>query len=176
MPRINALNLNEINRQIDTLDIIKAQVGDIQSKVDFNAQQINVADPIHAPSTTNNATFVWTGGTEILSWNSAYIKDKNWSAQTLANPAIKSSAKGQQHVYAIPAGTLSLAPSTYYWLGWDFVHQQMVATQDASSLHGNYNMHILCQIYTGTSGQGGTAGGGGSTGGTDLSGSRYKNF
>jgi hypothetical protein len=52
----------------------------------------------------------------------------------------------------------------------------MVVTQDASVIHGNYNVHLLCQIYTGTVGQSGIAGGGGSTGGVDISGSRYKNF
>jgi hypothetical protein len=176
MPRINALNLNEINRQIDTLDIVKAQVGALQQQVDFTSQQTAIADPIHAPSTTHNTIFTWVGSTGILSWNASFIKDKNWKAQTLASPALKSSAKGQQHIYTIPTGTLTLAPSTYYWLGWDPIHQAMLATQDASMLHGNYNVHVLCQIYTGTSGQAGTAGGGGSTGGTDLSGLRYKNF
>jgi hypothetical protein len=176
MPRITALDLNQINRQIDTLDIVKAQVNDLQNAVDFNSQQGSITDPIHAPTTTHNTIFTWTGGTAVLSWNASFIKDKNWKAQTLASPAIKSSAKGQQHMYAIPAGNLTLAPSTYYWLGWDASHQTMLATPDASVLHGNYNVHVLCQLYTGTSGQGGTAGGGGSTGGVDLSGSRYKNF
>ena len=52
----------------------------------------------------------------------------------------------------------------------------MSYSKNSSVIHGNYNVHLLCQIYTGTTGQSGSAGGGGSNGGVDLSGLRYKNF
>lgn len=176
MPRINALTLDQINRQIDTLDTLQNQVGALQSQSDFTSQQVAINDPIHAPATTNNLHFVWNGGTQTIAWEAGFIKDKNWTAQTLSRPAILSSAPGQQHVYAVQAGGTSLAPSTYYWAGWDHAHQQMVITPNADQIHGNHNVHIICQFYTGTSAQSGSAGGGGSTGGVDLSGSRYKNF
>jgi hypothetical protein len=176
MPRISELTLDQVNRKIDILDGLEAQVADIQTKADFAAQQVVIGDPIHAPSTTNNLSMTWTGGSGVLSWPLAFIKDKNWNAQTTIRPAIKSSAPGQQHIYQITPGSITVQPSTYYWVGWDHAHQTMVVTQDASVIHGNYNVHLLCQIYTGTVGQSGIAGGGGSTGGVDISGSRYKNF
>lgn len=176
MPRIATLSLDQINRQIDNIDILQKQIADLQQKLSHVGQTANISDPTHAPQTTNNLTFTWTGGSQVLSWLQGYIKDKNWAAQTTSNPAVISSAKGQQHTYTVPAGSLSLAPSTYYWLGWDPAHQIMLATQDVSTLHGNRNAHVICQVFTGTGGQTGTAGGGGSTGGVDLSGARYKNF
>jgi hypothetical protein len=176
MPRIASLDLNQINRQFETMDTIQAEVNDVQTKLSNVGQSISIADPIHAPSTTNNFAFTWTGTTQVLSWNQAFIKDKNWNTQTLASPTKLSSAKGQQHIYTAPAGSLNLNPSTYYWLGWDTVHHQLVATTNADQLHGNFNVHIISQIYTGTTGQTGMAGGGGSNGGVDLSGLTYKNF
>jgi hypothetical protein len=176
MPRIAELDLDQVNKQFDKIDILQSQVDHLVSQSNFAAQQVVIADPIHAPQTTNNLSLTWTGGTKVLSWPLAYIKDKNWAAQTTSRPAAISSAPGQQHIYTIPPGTLTLNPSTYYWIGWDAPHQQMIATLDASTIHGNYAVHIVCQIYTGTTSQTGSAGGGGSTGGVDLSGSRYKNF
>jgi len=176
MPRIAALDLSQINRQIDNLDVVRAQVGAIQSQLNYTNQTAAVVDPIHAPSTTNNLSFTWTGSTGVLNWPVGFVKDKNWQAQSIPRPAAKSSAPGQQHTYGVPSGSLSLNASTYYWLGWDWQHQQMIATTDASQLHGNFNVHIICQLYTGTSGDTGTAGGGGSNGGVDLSGLTYKNF
>lgn len=176
MPRIGALTLEQVNLQVDKLDILHAQVQALQAKANFAAQQVVIADPIHAPQTTNNVAFTWTGSTTTLSWPQAFVKDKNWSAQTTIRPVIKSSAPGQQHIWTIPSGSLTLNASTYYWMGWDPDAQKMRATPDASSLHGDLDILMLCQIFTGTAGQTGSAGGGGSTGGVDLSGSRYKNF
>jgi hypothetical protein len=176
MPRISALTLDQVNRQIDVIDTLQKQVQVLQQQTSFTQQQSTIADPIHAPATSNNVAFTWTGSTGVLSWANSYIKDKNWNEQTTASPAIKSSSKGQQHVYTVLAGSLTLSPSTYYWLGWDAAHQTMIANADVSQMHSNYNVHIICQIYTGTAGQTGSAGGGGSTSGVDLSGLRYKNF
>ena len=170
------MTLDQVNRQIDILDTVQNQVAALQSTTAFTQQQSAIADPAHAPSTTNNLSFSWNGGTGVVTWNQGFIKDKNWNAQTTSTPAVKSSAPGAQHIFSVPSGTLSLSPSTYYWIGWDHTHQQMVASSDASQLHGNYNVHVICKLYTGTSMQTGTAGGGGSTGGVDLSGLTYKNF
>src|ERR1700690_3223334 len=137
MFRISEITLDQLNRRFDTLEILQNQVLDLHSKLNNIGQSANIADAIHAPQTTNNVAFTWTGATGVLSWTQGYIKDKNWNAQTVARPTIKSSAKGQQHFYAVPAGSLTLSPSTYYWLGWDAPHQSMLATQDASQLHSN---------------------------------------
>ena len=176
MPRISQLSLDQINRQIDTIDSLKQQVADLQNFTNNIGHQVAVSDPTHAPQTTNNLAFTWTGGTATLSWPQGYLKTKNWNAQTTSPVPAKSSAPGQPQFFAIPAGSQVLSPSTYYWIGWDPSHQTMLATTDASQLHSNYNVHIICQLFTGTVGQTGMAGGGGSQGGVDLSGSRYKNF
>jgi hypothetical protein len=176
MPRIANLDLVQINKQIDILDSVSAQVSSLQKQLNNVSFQTAVSDPIHAPSTTNNLVYTWTGSSTTLSWNQGFIKDKNWKAQTTSQIPPKSAAPGSQHMYGIPSGNLTLNHSTYYWIGWDTFQQKMVATTDASELHGNYNVHILCQLYTGTTGQTGFAGGGGSNGGVDLSGLTYKNF
>jgi hypothetical protein len=176
MPRIAQVDLVQVNNQVSRIDQLEAQLKALQKQSSSVGQQTIVADSGHAPATSNNLNFTWTGGTTTLSWTPGYIKDKNWSVQTTVRPAAKSSAPGQKHMFPVTSGNLVLAPSTYYWIGWDYVHNVMRATTDASSLHNNYNVHIVCQLFTGTGGQTGTAGGGGSQGGVDLSGARYKNF
>jgi hypothetical protein len=176
MPRIASITLDQINRQIDTVDSLRVQLNAVQKLLNNVGHQTTIADPVHAPQTTNNLTFTWTGGSVTLSWPAGYIKDKNWKAQTLTKTPGISSAPGQQHIWGVPAGSLVLSPSTYYWLGWDPTHQKMRATPNVDTLHSSFDVQIVCQIFTGTAGQTGVAGGGGSTGGVDLSGARYKNF
>jgi hypothetical protein len=176
MPRIAAITLEQLNGQFDKIDSLQNQLAGLQKLVSNVGHQTIISDPLHAPQTSNNITFTWTGGTGVLSWTKGWIKDKNWNAQSINRTPVISSAPGQQHIFTVPAGSLVLSPSTTYWLGWDPHSQTMQATQDASSLHGKFGAHIICQIFTGTGGQTGTAGGGGSTGGSDLSGARYKNF
>lgn len=175
MPRISAIEINQLNREFDAFDQVKKQLSDMQRRLNNVAQTTAISDPIHAPATTNNLTFTWTGGSGTLSWNAGWLKDKNWRAQTTGSPSV-SAAPGIQHIHTIPAGSAVLNVSSYYWLAWDPVHQQMRITQDASSLHGNFDVHNVCQVFTGTAGQSGTAGGGGSSGNSDLSGARYKLF
>jgi len=175
MPRISALSLNQINLQFDTLDSLRKQLADVQQRLGFVGNTASIADPLHAPQTTNNLAFTWTGSTSTLSWPQGWIKDKNWGTQVLGLAPV-SSAPGPVHIWTVTAGSAVLTPSMYYWLAWDPDRQTMRITQDADSLHGDDDVQIICQIYTGTSGQSGSAGGGGSTGGSDLSGARYKNF
>lgn len=109
--------------------------------------------------TTNNLVFTWTGGSTTLSWPIANLQD----------------ALNKTHV--LPAGSLVLAPSTYYWMLWNETHNRIIAvTGLTKTFFTNNENHILCQLFTGTSGQTGVAGGGGSTSQRDLSGARYKNF
>lgn len=177
MPRIAQADLVQINTQVNRIDQLEAQVKALQKQSSSVAQQTIVGDTAHAPATTNNLVFTWTGGSSTLSWPAGFIKDKNWSVQTTARPALKSTAPGQQHTFSVTAGsTPGLTPNAYYWIGWDYVHHVMKITTDASTLHNNQNVHIICQIFTGTAGQTGVAGGGGSQSGVDLSGARYKNF
>ena len=176
MPRIAKVDLVQLNNQIDLLDSVNQQVSDLRKLVTNIGAQVTTADPTHAPATTNNLAFSWTGSTGVLSWPAGWIKDKNWNAQTVSTPAPVGSAPAVQHNWSVPAGSVTLAPSSYYWLGWSPSSGTMVASKDASSLHSNPSVHVICQIYTGTSGQTGAAGGGGNNGGSDLSGLAYKLF
>lgn len=175
MPRINSLSLDQINRQVDIIDSLSNQVNALQTTVAGLSFQTAVADPIHAPTTTNNLVFTWTGGTTTLSWADGWVKSKNWNAQTTSPIPAKSSAPGVQHSFNIPAGSLSLSPSTSYWLGWDSQHQTLQASTDASKLQGNHNVHVICQITTGPASQTAVIGGGGSNGTSDVSGISYPN-
>lgn len=177
MPKIAHLDLAQVNKQVDRIDKLEHLVGDMKVLLDNVGHQTTVSDPSHAPQTTNNIAFTWTGATLTLSWAKGFIKDKNWNAQSAKGTPVKSSAPGAQHQWLVPAGSLSpLNASTYYWMAWDPVHQVMRATTDASVLHSNYSLLIICQLFTGTGAQSGSAGGGGSNGGVDFSGTRYKNF
>lgn len=173
--RISALDLNQINRQLDNITTLEAQVGSMQKQLANVGFQTAVSDPIHAPTTTNNLVFTWTGGSTTLSWPAGWIKDKNWNAQTVTPVPAVSSAPGSRHIYAVPSGSLSLSASTSYWLGWNSAHQQMVASNNASQLQGNHNVNIIAQITTGPTSQTAVIGGGGMNGGSDVSGLSYPN-
>jgi hypothetical protein len=173
--RIAALDLNQINRQLDNISILQSQVADLQKQLKNVGFQITQADPVHAPATTNNLNFIWTGSSTTLSWVSGWLKDKNWKAQTTSSVPAVSSAPGVSHIHAIPAGSLTLNASTAYWLGWNPVHQTMIATTDASSIHSNYQINVIAQVTTGSASASGTVGGGGSNGVSDLSGLSYPN-
>lgn len=177
MARIAKLELNQLNLQLDRIEELHKRLAAVENRIAKHSFIIAATDPLHAPQTTNNIVFTWTGGTTTLSWTAGWIKDKNWNAQSLGTPAI-SSAPGVQHIWSIPAGSLTLTASTFYWLGWDPDKNTMRAEKDVSNLHGDRDIQIICQLFTGTGAQTGTAGGGGSSNanGSDLSGTRYKLF
>lgn len=183
MPRIAQLNLDQINKQIDKIDQLHQRVSELESKFATTTFQVNQVDFQHARQTFNNITFTWTGSSGTLSWTKGWIRDKNALLGT--NPVVVQtpSYKNQSgitaavtHNIGVPAGSLALNASTYYWLGWDVNSNLMYALTDITKLYTQTGMQIICQVFTGTSGQTGTAGGGGSQGGSDLSGTRYKLF
>jgi hypothetical protein len=176
MPRVSEINLVQINRQFDTLDNVNQRLANVEKQLQNVGFQTTISDPTHAPQTTNNLNFTWTGSTGVVSWAAGAIRDKNASAQSPGTPAAVSAAPGTLHVWTVPPGTVNCLPSTYYWMVWNPQKQTMLATTDVSAGFQNHNNLVLCQIYTGTSGQTGSAGGGGSNGGVDLSGARYKAF
>lgn len=160
MPRITSeTDLREINRQLEHITTLKKQLDDLTQKVGNVGVQIKQVDILHAPATTNNILFTWTGGTLTLSWPAGSVRDKNG-----ANRPVLAGSIG------------SLLASTFYWLSWNPVHQIMTAQIAADSAFENPGNIVICQLFTGTSGQSGTAGGGKSSGHSDLSGSRYKLF
>src|SRR5579859_7745452 len=99
MPRIVKVDLNQINLQIDKIDNLIKRVGELESSIGNLGVQTAALDYLHAPPTTNNLTFTWTGATTTLSWLAGYIQDKNASAQNPISSNI-SSAKGPVHTQA----------------------------------------------------------------------------
>jgi|SRR5581483_1808346 len=177
MPRVAQVqNTSELNKLLSRIDKLEKRMVSVQDTVDVHASQLARIDVAHAQPTTNNLVFTWTGGSTSLSWATGWIKDKNASSSKTISPPTFSSAPGTSHSSTVIAGSLTLSPSTHYWLGWDKVHQKMVANTDASVLFQNYNVQIVCRLFTGTAGQTGTAGGGGSAASSDLSGQTYKLF
>lgn len=162
MPKITkADDLVQLNRQFARLDLLHKQNSDLQQRVENLSSQVKQFDVVHAPQTTNDILFTWTGGTTTLSWPAGSVKNKN-----------------NQNV-PVSAGTLTgLTASKYYWLAWNPIHKQMIAQLGVDGLLQNSNNIVICQVFTGGGGDTGVAGGGGSSnsGGSDLSGGRYKLF
>lgn len=160
MPRISSeTDLREINRQLEQITTVRKQLESLSQKVGNQSAQLKQVDIVHAPATTNNLLFTWTGSTLTLSWPAGSVRDKNGANRPVA------------------AGSIgNLTASTYYWLSWNPVHQVMSAQISAESSLENPGNIVICQLFTGTAGQTGTAGGGKSSGHSDLSGSRYKLF
>lgn len=159
MARINKIDLDQINRQLDGVDSLFHEVQNLKGQLASVHTNLRNVIATHSPATSNNVTFTWTGSTQTLSWPAGSVKD----------------AKGIN--IPVLAGSLtSLSASTYYWLAWNKIHQQMVSSTNADTLLENINNTVICQVFTGTTGQTGTAGGGGSQSAVDLSGARYKNF
>lgn len=160
MPRITKLDLVEINRALSHIDDLKKELRSTKQNLEAVKHQVGLLDYLHAPLTTNNLVFTWTGSTLTLSWPAGSIHDKN-----LVNIPVQ-------------AGTISnLLASTYYWMAWNKIHQQMVANPLADVVFQTQNNLVICKLFTGTAGQTGVAGGGGSASSkSDLSGFQYKLF
>jgi len=160
MPRVtHTTDLREINRQLEELQTVKKQIDAVTKQIGNVGVQLNQLSIQHAPATTNNMLFTWTGATLTISWAAGSVRDKFGFN------------------VPVPAGSIvNLVANTYYWMTWNKVHQVMTAQISANSAFENPGNIVICQIFTGTAGQTGTAGGGLSSGHSDLSGSRYKLF
>lgn len=181
--RIATVDIVQLNKQLDKLDELHDRLAKAEKTIEALRFQTAHLDFVHARPTFNNLTFTWTGGTTTLSWTAGWVKDKNAVTDTgtafSQSPSFRFTSglpRGLTHNVGIPAGSLVLSASTYYWLGWDVDNGAMYALTDITKLYSHHGVLVICQIFTGTAGQTGTAGGGGSNGGSDLSGARYKNF
>lgn len=181
--RVSQLNLNQVNQQLDKVSELNDRLSKLEKEHQTLKFQTSNLDFVHARPTFNNLTFTWTGGSTTLSWTAGWIKDKNAVVDT--GTAFSQSPSWRfangipvatTHNIGVPAGSLTLSASTYYWLGWDTAGQLMHATTDITTLYTHHDVQVICQLFTGTGAQTGTAGGGGSQGGSDLSGARYKLF
>lgn len=171
----NEADKAQLNAALQRIDSLRKIVIDMQQQMGAMKHLLESIDVTHAPATTNNLVFTWTGGTTTLSWANGFLQDKNATANKIVGQHL-ATAPGIVHNHQVIAGSMHLTASTFYWLAWNPTHQEMVASTDAGKLFQNPGNLIICQIFTGTGGQTGVAGGGGSTGGTELSGAKYKNF
>lgn len=160
MPRITKLTLAEVNRALGHVDELKKQIGLLNDKLGAVTHQVKQLDVAHAPVTTNNVKFTWTGSTLTVSWTDGSIADR----QGINVPVVAGSITG-------------LTANQYYWMAWNKVHRVMTAQLSADVLLENPGNLVICKIFTGTAGQTGVAGGGGSSSNkSDLSGFQYKLF
>jgi len=154
----NPQDAGQVNKELGyQIEALRKELNTLRHHFKELHHRVNNIDAQHAPLTTNNLVFTWTGSTSTLSWPAGFIRHKN----SLNVP--------------VPAGSITgLSANTFYWMTWSISQQKMLA-QISAPLQ-NANNIVLCQVFTGTTGQSGTAGGGGIVGGSDLSGSRYKQF
>src|SRR6266403_5267582 len=100
MPRVTSTtDLREINRQLEDLQTVKKQLGLLTQQLGSVGVQLKQIDIIHAPSTTNNMLFTWTGSTLTLSWPAGSVRDKNGI-----------------NVPVLAGSIGNLIANTYYWL------------------------------------------------------------
>jgi hypothetical protein len=176
----NANETGQLNKAVDRITKAEARIIQLQQELAVHAGQLSQLDFVHGVQTSNNLVFTWTGdnaGHGKITWPQGWLKDKNAATALIAKPL--SAAPGHFHILPIPAnstGITGLNPSTYYWMGWNKLQQQMIATTDVSIIYQNFNAYVVCQLFTGTTAQTGVAGGGGVNGGIDLSGAKYKLF
>lgn len=154
----DAKDLGQLNKAFREIENLKKLVGNLREALGAVKHQVAKIDVKHAPATSNNLTFNWTGGTTKLDWLAGSVQDK--------------------HDINIPvsAGNLTLLASTHYWLAWNNEHNQMVADKNVQNLFKNPSNHVICRVFTGAGGDTGVAGGGGSQATKDLSGQMYKLF
>ena len=152
---VDPQNIGELNKQTTRkIDALRKELASLRDLVKQIHVQVKLTDAKHAPLTTNNLTFTWTGSGGVISWNAGAIVSKN----SINVP--------------VAAGSISgLAATTRYWMAYNKAQNQMIATVTAPLQ--NANNIVLCQVLTLGGASNGTIGGGGSTGGFDLSGVRY---
>lgn len=162
--RISQPTLPQINRELARLEEFHKRISALEAKFEEARIDVNQLQDTHLNG--NNLTFTWTGGTTTISWNAGAVK--NFHPRTFDR--VKSP------IAAIPAGSLTASASTFYWMIWNKLQGQMIASNTVDGFIQNTDNILLCQIFTGTGAQSGTAGGGGSSGSYDLNGARYKLF
>ena len=152
-------DLPRLNRELRRLDRDIRQARQLEQKVELLTKQNAELRDKRELVSTNNLTLVWDGPNLKVTWVAGYVKDKNGK------------------IYQVPAGQKTgLVINTYYWFGWNPVHQTMGVASNPESLTAIKNILIICRLYTGSAIQTANAGGGGTETNTTLgaSGKEYK--
>ena len=131
-------NLIEKSRQVEetrrVVDRLEARMGRINREVEGLAQTREI-------TANSNLIFTWTDATTTFSWGAGYVRDKD------------------NAVYHVPAGSRAgLAANTYYWFGWNPVHQTMSVVTDIAQLSGIPNVIIITNIRSSAAGLNGVGG------------------
>ena len=159
--RITDINtdLPKLNTELTRLDEYEGRFKNLELRLQNLQNHSTVESKTNGVQNQNNLTFVWTGGTLTISWAAGYVKDH------------------QGHYDPIPAGSQHALANTFYWVGWNPVHQTMSFNTNLDQLTKVDNILVLCQFFTGSGAQSGSAGGGGSVpNGQGLNGERFKLF
>ena len=153
-------DLPKLNSELTRLDEHERRFKQLELHLNTLRDQVDTESTTNGVQNQNNITFVWAGGSLSVSWAAGYVKDH------------------QGHYLPIPAGTSGgLLANTYYWAGWNPIHQAMSFNTNLDTLTKVLNVLIICQFFTGTGAQAGSLGGGGSVpGGQGLNGERFKTF
>lgn len=153
-------DLPKLNSELSRLDRHTNDIASLKQELSNLKDQVLVEHLRNGVQNQNNIVFTWTGGSLTISWAPGYVKDH------------------QGHYDPIPAGSQTAAASTYYWVGWNPVHQTMSFNTSLDALTQSKQVLVLCQFFTGTGGQTGSLGGGGTEpgGGQGLNGKQYKLF
>ena len=160
MARITSVkDLSQLNKQLERIEALQKQLNAAQQQIASVHTRLTSIENTHVPSRSNTVVFTWTGSTHTLSWPAGSVVDR-------AGVNV-----------AVAAGSItSLTASTYYWLAWNAVHQQMAIAVNVNTLLNIPGNIVICQLFTGTGSQTGVAGGGGSQSASDLTETRYKLF
>lgn len=154
--------ISKLNRQLAKFHELQSDILNLKKKTGSLAADIEQLGHQRDDSATNNLTISWDGPNLKLTWTAGYVKDR------------------KNRVYQIPAGERTgLTASTYYWLGWNPIHETMSVTTALQQLVDIPNILVIAQVFTGTNVQTGAAGGGGgctTCGGSDRNSGKYKQF
>ena len=152
----------KLNRQLANVREIESRARRLDRKINALSDELQKLSQQRDDSATNNLTISWDGPNLKLTWTAGYIKDR------------------KNRIYQIPAGERTgLLASTYYWLGWNPVHETMSVTTALQQIVDIPNILVIAQVFTGTGAQAGAAGGGGgctTCGGSDRNSGKYKQF
>lgn len=140
----------KLNRAFALVEQLENEVHHQREQIELlRKQQIKLAEQ-RTTAGANDLTFTWTDATTTISWAAGFIRDH-----------------GGERVLHVPAGSRAgLTANTFYWAGWNPVHQTMSFEKSIDTLNQVKNIVIVCRIQTGN-GANGTAGGGGSEAGGD---------
>lgn len=134
-----------LNRELARIDTLQDNLRRLESHIGQLRQRQVELEERRSKAGSNNLTFAWTDATTTLSWDAGYVRDHDG-----------------ERVHHVPAGSRAgLTVNTFYWAGWNPVHQTMSFEANLDTLEAIPNIVIICRVQTGN-GVDGTAGGGGS--------------